>query len=175
MDYVKGGVIAVLATLAISMGIAGAPITQKDVTFNISIQKDASISISNICLADGEAMLRFEPGINGLGEDPYALAKNACTDEASVGYWNVTNIGNLQAYMYVKLNETLTGITVAVGDQNGYVAVNYINLTATNTQWVESPLARTANTKFWQRIAADATATGGSERTLKVIVTSFPE
>ena len=164
-----------MLSLLISAGIAGAPTTSGNVEFNISISKDASISISDLCLSSG-TILQFAPGINGLDEDAYANAINVCTANSTVGEWNITNIGNIPAYLYAKLNESApAGIVIAIGNQESYNDVNYVNLTTDDIEWVGSPLAKSGNTKFWQRVAADATATGGTEDTLKIILTSLPE
>ncbi len=166
--------LTLLAVLLVSVSYAPAPVQNGAVEFNISIQKDASISISNLCLASGDR-LEFKPGINGLDEDDYANAINVCLENETVGEWNLTNIGNIPAYLYLRLNDTLpTGITVAVGNESPYSEAQYVNLTTTDIEWVQSPLEKTGVTKFWERVAADATAQGGDSATLQVVITSYP-
>ncbi|MFA5303403.1 MAG: hypothetical protein WC393_02615 [Candidatus Nanoarchaeia archaeon] len=169
------GIVATL--LMIGTALSPAPELSRDISFNITIQKDASITISNLCLNATEQgqPLKFEPGINGLDEDEYALAKNVCAENGTYGYWNISNVGNINAYLSLAIQSDLTGIIIAVGNSSDYVAINYVNLTTVPISWVTAPIIKNGGTtNFWQRVAADATATVG-EATNKVIITSSPE
>jgi hypothetical protein len=171
------GIIA--AMLMLGTALSPAPETTEDIVFVIQIQKDASISISDLNTI-GNSSLQFEPGINLIGEDVYALPKNV--DVADDAHWTITNIGNTPAYIYLQLNSTLpAGIQSEIGTAKGYTMEEYVNITNDLQNWLYdtnntdgAPLSKTQTVNFWQRIAADVTAVGGTNTSLKVLITSFP-
>jgi hypothetical protein len=181
------GIIA--AMLMLGTALSPAPETTGNIDFAITIQKDTTISISDLRTEGGSA-LSFEPGINSISEDEYALPKNACetadVENATnpcyglensdiMGQWDITNEGNAPAYVYIKVNSALPdGITSEIGNEKTYDAGHYKTLSESNNQYVDSPLAKTETMMFWQRIAATAIADGGDTQNRQVVITSFP-
>ncbi|MFA5333047.1 MAG: hypothetical protein WC376_00950 [Candidatus Nanoarchaeia archaeon] len=192
-------IMGILGTL-LMIGTVLAPINSgAEIPFEITIDKDASISISNLRTNDSTSSLKFELGItgkwveDGCGEvgnetDCYINNVNASdfgvlpynvdliSENASLesGQWNITNIGNYNMQLRVKLSEKPTGIYSEVGETEGY-SVDYKELDTDEIQYV-SDLAKDANIKFWQRVASTSDAVPGPQglEALKVIITSIP-
>jgi len=175
-------IIGIVATLLmLGTALSPAPIQSGNIDFVITIQKDASISISSLNTVGGSA-LQFEPGINTIAEDEYALPKNNATETDP--HWTITNIGNVPSNIRLQLNSSLpSGIQVEVGINKAYNINDYVNITDHTQNWLYNttsgtdgaPLNKAQTTNFWQRIAADLNAVGGTNASLKVVITSIPQ
>lgn len=182
------GIVATM--LMLGTALSPAPEESGDIAFVIQIQKDASISISSLNTYNRTntsqygVPLEFEPSINSISEDEYALPKNVNLSDVNGSHWNITNVGNIDSYIYLQINGSVPqGISIQVGSEKDYTSNKYLDITNNTQKWIfnttsiidGAPLGKLALVGFWERIAADATALGGNSASLKIAITSFPE
>lgn len=176
-------IMGIIATfLILGTALSPPPTEDGEIAFKLTIQRDASISITELRTNDSSPILDFRPAITDIDEAE-ALPVNVNETETD-GHWSITNIGNVPAYIYLQLNDTLpTGIQTEVGINKTYDNNYYLDITDKEANWLYNmtdgidgaPLDKTLTTDFWQRVSADNTATGDTEANLKIIITSFAE
>ncbi|MFA5406665.1 MAG: hypothetical protein WC307_04900 [Candidatus Nanoarchaeia archaeon] len=175
MNYLKGSALALISILAMGAVMAPAPNESGSIDFGVTIQKDASISISSVCTNDSATSLSFTPGITLINETE-ALPSNECASAETSGHWTISNVGNIDLELKMQLYADLpSGVTTSVGDAYTYGASDYISVIyASQTNWPDT-ITKTNSVNFYQRVAADATALGGDTDSNTIVITSLPD
>ncbi|MDD4353435.1 MAG: hypothetical protein PHN56_03175 [Candidatus Nanoarchaeia archaeon] len=178
-------IMGILGTL-LMLGTALSPTPELDqaVSFQITIVKDATISISTLRVTEPDTSLEFQLGIATIDE-PTALPTNGNLESETLGYWDITNIGNTDVDLMVESSadfgtapylgiSSKVGNVQVYGDGSAYRTLD-IDPIAYNVDYTGDSFAKDSVTKFYQRVAADKTATGGfSSDALTITITSSP-